>query len=159
MQLISGSLYDETEQLPRLTSPRDITNHVDHISDGGTSGLMNLCELTRDFRPARSSSRVAEYSRSGEEFQVCLDRGCPRLQLVSDQQTLKTSHTVVNPRGRRCRIFTVGMQSLCFTCFHYQRPTATFCSCHLCIHACNRSLFARGLSIDSRAYVISQHAR
>ncbi len=33
------------------------------------------------------------------------------------------------------------------------------CSCHLRLHACNRSLFARGLSIDSRAYVISQHAR
>ncbi len=31
-------------------------------------------------------------------------------------------------------------------------------SCHLCLHACDRSLFARGLSIDSRAYVISQHA-
>ncbi len=32
-------------------------------------------------------------------------------------------------------------------------------SCHLPLHACNRSLFARGLSIDSRAHVISQHAR
>ncbi len=32
-------------------------------------------------------------------------------------------------------------------------------SCHLSLHACNRSLFARGLSIDPRAYVISQHAR
>ncbi len=32
-------------------------------------------------------------------------------------------------------------------------------SCRLCLHACNRSLFARGLSIDSHAYVISQHAR
>ncbi len=31
------------------------------------------------------------------------------------------------------------------------------CSCHLSLHACNRSLFERGLSIDSRAYVISQH--
>ncbi len=30
-------------------------------------------------------------------------------------------------------------------------------SCHLCLHACNRSVFARGLSIDFRAYVISQH--
>ncbi len=27
------------------------------------------------------------------------------------------------------------------------------------LHSCNRSLFARGLSIDSRPYVISQHAR
>ncbi len=33
------------------------------------------------------------------------------------------------------------------------------CSCHLRLHACDRSLFARGLSIDSRAYVISQHVR
>ncbi len=30
-------------------------------------------------------------------------------------------------------------------------------SCHLCLHACNRSFFARGQSIDPRAYVISQH--
>ncbi len=33
------------------------------------------------------------------------------------------------------------------------------CRCHLCLHACNRSVFVRGLSIDSRAYVISQHMR
>ncbi len=31
--------------------------------------------------------------------------------------------------------------------------------CYLSLHACNRSLFACGLSIDSRAYVINQHAR
>ncbi len=31
-------------------------------------------------------------------------------------------------------------------------------SCHLSLCACYRSLFARGLSIDSRAYVISLHA-
>ncbi len=31
--------------------------------------------------------------------------------------------------------------------------------CHLFLHACNRSLFEHGLSIDSRANVISQHAR
>ncbi len=30
--------------------------------------------------------------------------------------------------------------------------------CHLSLHACNRSLFSRGLSIDFRAYVISQQA-
>ncbi len=30
-------------------------------------------------------------------------------------------------------------------------------SCHLSLRACNRSLFARGLSIDSRAYVIGLH--
>ncbi len=33
------------------------------------------------------------------------------------------------------------------------------CSCQLCLYARNRALFARRLSIDSRAYVISQHAR
>ncbi len=32
-------------------------------------------------------------------------------------------------------------------------------SCRLSLHACNRSLFARGLSLDCRAYVISQYAR
>ncbi len=32
-------------------------------------------------------------------------------------------------------------------------------SCHLSLHACNQSLFARGLSIDSLAYIIIQHAR
>ncbi len=32
-------------------------------------------------------------------------------------------------------------------------------NCHLCLHACNRSLFALALSIDSRAYVTSQHVR
>ncbi len=31
--------------------------------------------------------------------------------------------------------------------------------CHLSRHTCNRSLFPCGLSIDYRAYVISQHAR
>ncbi len=32
-------------------------------------------------------------------------------------------------------------------------------SYHLSLHACSKSLFARGLSIDSRVYVISQHVR
>ncbi len=32
-------------------------------------------------------------------------------------------------------------------------------SCRLSLHACNRSLLARGTSIDSHAYVISLHAR
>ncbi len=35
---------------------------------------------------------------------------------------------------------------------------AVAASCHLSLHACNRLLFARWLSIESRAYVISQHA-
>ncbi len=43
----------------------------------------------------------------------------------------------------------------------FQTPfDVTFsCSCHLCLNACNRSLFARGLSIDFPAYVISHHVR
>ncbi len=32
-------------------------------------------------------------------------------------------------------------------------------SCHLCLNACNRSVFARELSTDSRAYAISQWGR
>ncbi len=32
-------------------------------------------------------------------------------------------------------------------------------SCHLPLHVCNRSLFGSGISINSHAYVISQHAR
>ncbi len=38
-------------------------------------------------------------------------------------------------------------------------PIVYRCSCHLCLNACNRSLFARGLSIDLPAYVISHHVR
>ncbi len=41
----------------------------------------------------------------------------------------------------------------------YLRGAIVAGSCHLFLHACNRSLFARGLLIDSRAYVISQHVR
>ncbi len=70
-----------------------ITNWVDHASDGGTLGTTVLCELTRDFHPVLSPSCVAEDSRSGERFQACIDRGCPRLQLT-------TSSPV--PRARRC---------------------------------------------------------
>ncbi len=33
------------------------------------------------------------------------------------------------------------------------------CSCHLCLHLCNRSLFVCGLSLDSGTYVISQNVR
>ncbi len=43
-----------------------------------TPGSTVLCELTRDFYPVLSPSCVAK-----EEFQVSLDHGCPRLQLVS----------------------------------------------------------------------------
>ncbi len=52
----------------------------------------------------------------------------------------------------------------CWIRVNWWKPTAGFvkitfrsCSCHLRLHTCNRSLFARGLSIDSRAYVISKH--
>ncbi len=38
-------------------------------------------------------------------------------------------------------------------------PALGVCSCHLCLNACNRSPFARGLSIDFPAYVISHHVR
>ncbi len=42
-----------------------ITNWVDHVSDGGTSGSTVLCELTRHFHSVLSPSCVAEDSRSG----------------------------------------------------------------------------------------------
>ncbi len=52
----------------------------------------------------------------------------------------------------------------CWIGVNWWKPTVRFvkitfrsCSCRLCLHACNRSLFARGLLIDSHAYVISQH--
>ncbi len=41
----------------------------------------------------------------------------------------------------------------------FNRDDSVAASCHLSLHAFNRSLFARGLSINSRAYVISQRAR
>ncbi len=41
---------------------------------------------------------------------------------------------------------------------HLSTSASGAASCHLSLHACNRSLFARELSIDSRAYVISQHS-
>ncbi len=43
-----------------------------HVSDGGTPGSTVLCELTRGFQPVLFPSCVAEDSRSGEGFQVCL---------------------------------------------------------------------------------------
>ncbi len=60
-----------------------ITNHIDHVSDGRTPGSVVLCELTRHFHSVLSPSCVAEGWRSGEQFQVGLDRGCPCLQLAS----------------------------------------------------------------------------
>ncbi len=55
--------------------------------------MMALRELTRDFHPVLPPSCVAEDSRSGERFQVGLDRVCPCPQLVSRSST---------PRARRC---------------------------------------------------------
>ncbi len=37
--------------------------------------------------------------------------------------------------------------------------TSVATSCRLSLHAYNRSIFAREIAIDSRAYVISQHSR
>ncbi len=69
-----------------------VTNRVDHVSDGSTPGSVVLYELTRHFHPILSC--VAEDSRSGDRFQVGLDRGCPRLQLASSSIALL--------RARRC---------------------------------------------------------
>ncbi len=46
-------------------------------------GSMTLNELARGFDPVHSPSCVSEDSRSGEEFQIWLGCGCPRLQLAS----------------------------------------------------------------------------
>ncbi len=45
--------------------------------------LLALCELIRDIHLVPSPSCVAGDSALGEGFQVCLDRGCPRLQMDS----------------------------------------------------------------------------
>ncbi len=78
-----------------------------HASDGGTPGSTAMCELTRNFHSVLSPSSVVEDSRSGEGFQVCPVRGCPRLQLASSSPA---------PRARWCGQkyyvfdqFTVGM--------------------------------------------------
>ncbi len=50
-------------------------------------------------------------------------------------------------------------------CIELQKPQESFendcvaARCHLSLHAYNQSHFARGLSIDSHAYIISQHTR
>ncbi len=71
-----------------------ITNCVDHVSYGGTPGSTVLCELTRHFHAVLSPLCVAEDSRSGDRFQVGLDRGSPCLQLASSSSA---------PRARWCR--------------------------------------------------------
>ncbi len=72
-----------------------------------------LCALYSDFQPVLSPSCCAKDSRSGEGLQVCLDRRCLRIQLVSispvprarwcgqkevlDQFTVRTSCSVTKP--------------------------------------------------------------
>ncbi len=73
--------------------PGPINDCVDHVSDGGTPGSTVLCELTRDFHLTLSPPCVAEDSRSREGFHVCLDYGCPRLQLASSSSA---------PHASRC---------------------------------------------------------
>ncbi len=59
---------------------------------------MVLFEFTIVIHLALFPSCVAEGSRSGEGFQVCLERGSPRLELeVADHLTLGGSCTVTNP--------------------------------------------------------------
>ncbi len=70
-----------------------ITNCVDHISDGGIPGSAVLRQLIRHFHPVLSPSCVAKDSRSGDRFQVGLDRASPCLQLASSSSA---------PRARRC---------------------------------------------------------
>ncbi len=81
--------------------------------DGGTPGLVVLCELTRDLYPALPLSCVVEDSASGNGFQVFIERGCRLPQLASrspaprerrrgqkevpDQFTIETSRSVTKP--------------------------------------------------------------
>ncbi len=58
---------------------------------------------------------------------------------------------------QRWSVFSSGKRSLKIQAYTNHESVAA--NCHLSLHACNRLLFARRLSIDSRAYAISQHAR
>ncbi len=53
------------------------------LTTSRTEALQAGRSCARDLRPILSLSCVVEDSRSGEGFQVCLDRGCPYLQLIS----------------------------------------------------------------------------
>ncbi len=77
-----------------------ITNWVDHGSDGGTPGSAVLYEPIRDFHPALTLSFVAKDSRSGDRFQVGLDRGCPCLQLGSNSSAPRPNSRVAD-KGMR----------------------------------------------------------
>ncbi len=76
-----------------------ITNRVDHVSNGSIPGSAVLCELTRHFHPVLSPSCVAEDSRSGNRFQVGLDRGSPCLRHVRGCVGRRRSF-ISSPSGR-----------------------------------------------------------
>ncbi len=77
----------------------------------------------RGFHPVLSPSCVTEDSRSGGGFQVCLDRGCPRLQLASSSPGSRvrrcgkkkvlypiingTSHSVTKPAEPSSKSFSL----------------------------------------------------
>ncbi len=74
----------------------------------------------------------------------------------NSMKSLYESENLINPHCPKCldsRNFWDSTRLWMLT--HKHEPVAA--GCHLSLRACNRSLFARGLSIDSRAYVISQH--
>ncbi len=72
-------------------SPIELTSSL----VGGTPGSLFLRQLSIDFHLALSPSW------SGEGFQVCFDRGCPRLQLVSN---VGKRRSLISPSSRRPRL-------------------------------------------------------
>ncbi len=121
--------------------------------DGGTPASTVLCELTRNFQIVLSSSCMAEAPRSGEWFQVVLDRGCPCLQLASsssapcarrcgkekalDQLTFGASYNMTKPAEpslhKQCRYTCRTEAATQFhgwhtdTALYCQRPPASLC--------------------------------
>ncbi len=104
------------------------------------------------------------------------------LTVVPDGLKLQLSFVLSTSGQQTCAdkkiyVLFTGIQTICilFVCLlshiKWVNPHATktydlnqyqllvVASCHLSLRTYSRSLFARGLSIDSRAYVISQHAR
>ncbi len=93
----------------------ELASQIEYITSWtqGIPGLTVPCYLTRNFHPVLPPLCVAEYSWSGVEFQVCLDRGCPHHQQPSsspascarwcdqkkvlDQLTVETSCTTTKP--------------------------------------------------------------
>ncbi len=88
-----------------------------------------------NFCTKRASTLPSDISRDNETG--IPGGGLFRLKLISSVSVQKSSPIVIF------------VQNVC----------AVAASCHLSVHTCNRSLFARGLSIDSRDYIISQKAR